>query len=181
MSFFFMLSSWSAFCLVEEVSCWASALLRLPTFLCSGGLRFHHSNTRATQRVSPLSQSRCANRDLKCSYKTVIPYSQNLFPWNIAMFIHSCKLCFLSSAYNELCSQISSPTFMGADSFYVRVNLSIEPLDDPPSLGVSCDDIIHVTDTRYNGKYHWRCSLVDPRTAKHLQAGTMPNYNRCAN
>eukprot|EP00064_Thunnus_orientalis_P013628 superscaffoldBa00002250_g13667 len=81
-------------------------------------------------------------------------------------------------AYSELCSQISSPTFTGADSFYVRVNLSIEPLGDPPSLGVSCDDIIHVTDTRYNGKYNWRCSLVDPRTAKHLQAGTMPNYNR---
>ncbi|XP_044036653.1 caspase recruitment domain-containing protein 10 isoform X2 [Siniperca chuatsi] len=81
-------------------------------------------------------------------------------------------------AYSKLCSQISSPTFVGADSFYVRVNLNMEPHGDPPSLGVSCDDIIHVTDTRYNGKYHWHCSLVDPRTAKPLQAGTMPNYNR---
>ncbi|KAM7386441.1 hypothetical protein PAMA_009183 [Pampus argenteus] len=80
-------------------------------------------------------------------------------------------------AYSELLSQISSPTFVGADSFYVRVNLNIEPLGDPPSLGVSCDDIIHVTDTRYNGKYHWRCSLVDSHTAKNLQEGTMPNYN----
>ncbi|XP_023144470.2 caspase recruitment domain-containing protein 11 [Amphiprion ocellaris] len=81
-------------------------------------------------------------------------------------------------AYSKLCSQLSSPTFLGADSFYVRVNLNIEPHGDPPSLGVSCDDIIHVTDTRYNGKYHWRCSLVDPSTAKPLQTGTMPNYNR---
>ncbi|XP_039974041.1 caspase recruitment domain-containing protein 11 isoform X2 [Xiphias gladius] len=81
-------------------------------------------------------------------------------------------------AYSKLCSQLSSPTFMGADSFYVRVNLNMEPHGDPPSLGVSCDDIIHVTDTRYNGKYHWRCSVVDLRTAKPLQAGTMPNYNR---
>lgn len=89
--------------------------------------------------------------------------------------------CFLSSAYSKLCSQLSSPIFKGADSFYVRVNLNMEPHGDPPSLGVSCDDIIHVTDTRYNGKYHWRCSLVDPLTAKPLQAGTMPNYNRYAN
>ncbi|KAM9346537.1 caspase recruitment domain-containing protein 10 [Symphorus nematophorus] len=81
-------------------------------------------------------------------------------------------------AYSKLCSQLSAPNFMGADSFYVRVNLNMEPHGDPPSLGVSCDDIIHVTDTRYNGKYHWRCSLVDPQTAKPLQAGTMPNYNR---
>lgn len=69
---------------------------------------------------------------------------------------------------------------MGSDSFYVRVNLNIEPHDEPQSLGVSCDDIIHVTDTRYNGKYHWRCSVVDQHTAKPLQTGTMPNYNRFA-
>lgn len=87
---------------------------------------------------------------------------------------------FLPSAYSKLCSQLQAPNFMGADSFYVRVNLNIEPHGDPPSLGVSCDDIIHVTDTRYNGKYHWRCSLVDRQTAKPLQAGTMPNYNRLA-
>nr|XP_020480622.1 caspase recruitment domain-containing protein 10 [Monopterus albus] len=81
-------------------------------------------------------------------------------------------------AYSKLCSQLSSPTFMGADSFYVRVNLNMEPHGNPPSLGVSCDDIIHVTDTRYDGKYHWHCSLVHPCTAKPKQAGTMPNYNR---
>lgn len=69
---------------------------------------------------------------------------------------------------------------MGFDSFYVRVNLNIEPHDEPQSLRVSCDDIIHVTDTRYNGKYHWRCSVVDQHTAEPLQTGTMPNYNRFA-
>ncbi|XP_068605881.1 caspase recruitment domain-containing protein 10 [Brachionichthys hirsutus] len=83
-----------------------------------------------------------------------------------------------AAAYAALCAQMSEPSFKGADSFYVRVNLDIAPQDDPPSLGVSCDDIIYVTDTRYNGKYHWRCSLVDTHTAKSLQTGTMPNYNR---
>ncbi|KAK2833789.1 hypothetical protein Q5P01_017678 [Channa striata] len=81
-------------------------------------------------------------------------------------------------AYSKLCSELSSSTFTGADSFYVRVNLNMEPLGEPPSLAVSCDDIIHVTDTRYKGKYHWCCSLVDKHTAKPKQAGTMPNYNR---
>ncbi|XP_051904205.1 caspase recruitment domain-containing protein 11 isoform X1 [Hippocampus zosterae] len=81
-------------------------------------------------------------------------------------------------AYAKLRSQLSLPTFKGADSFHVRVNLSMEPFGDPPSLAVSCNDIVHVTDTRCNGKYQWRCFLVDPRTVKPLQAGNMPNYNR---
>ncbi|XP_028842332.1 caspase recruitment domain-containing protein 10 isoform X1 [Denticeps clupeoides] len=80
--------------------------------------------------------------------------------------------------YSRLCAEMSSPSFCGADSFYVRVNLDMNPNSDPPCLGLSCDDILHVTDTLYNGRYHWRCTRVDPRTAKPLQAGTVPNYNR---
>ncbi|XP_035381160.1 caspase recruitment domain-containing protein 10 isoform X2 [Electrophorus electricus] len=34
------------------------------------------------------------------------------------------------------------------------------------------------TDTRYNGKYQWRCTCVDTLSAKPLQAGAVPNYNR---
>ncbi|RVE69178.1 hypothetical protein OJAV_G00075230 [Oryzias javanicus] len=80
--------------------------------------------------------------------------------------------------YSRLCSELSSPSFAGPDSFYVRVNLNIEPHGDPPSLSIACDDIVHVTDSKYNEKYHWRCSVVDRVSAKPLQAGTMPNYNR---
>lgn len=80
--------------------------------------------------------------------------------------------------YSKLCSELSSPSFVGADSFYVRVNLNMESHGDPPTLGVSCDDIVHVTDTRHNGKYQWRCSLVDRDTTAPLQTGTIPNYNR---
>ncbi|MEQ2251428.1 hypothetical protein ILYODFUR_010850 [Ilyodon furcidens] len=81
-------------------------------------------------------------------------------------------------AYSKLCSERSSTSFVGADSFYARVNLNMEPHGDPPSLGVSCDDIVHVTDTRHNGKYQWRCSLVDRDTAVPLHTGIVPNYNR---
>lgn len=48
--------SWSKSCLVGEVCCWVSALLRWPTFLCSGGPSRQHLNSRATQRVSLLLQ-----------------------------------------------------------------------------------------------------------------------------
>ncbi|KAJ8254347.1 hypothetical protein COCON_G00209590 [Conger conger] len=83
-----------------------------------------------------------------------------------------------TGAYSRLCAQQSSPSFSGCDSFYVRVNMDIEPQGDPPCLGVHCDDIVHVTDTFYNGKYQWRCARVDPRTSKPQQAGVIPNYNR---
>ncbi|CAL9693660.1 unnamed protein product [Knipowitschia caucasica] len=83
-----------------------------------------------------------------------------------------------SEAFAKLWTEIQSSSFMGADSFYVRVNLNMEPYGDPPCVGVSCDDIVHVTDTRLNGKYHWRCWRVDPNTAMPQQEGTMPNYNR---
>ncbi|KAI5087554.1 caspase recruitment domain-containing protein 10-like, partial [Silurus meridionalis] len=65
----------------------------------------------------------------------------------------------------------------GADSFYVRVNLDLF-LHDEPGLRVTCNDILHVTDTRYNGKYQWRCARVDTHSAKPLQSGAVPNFNR---
>ncbi|KAJ8387567.1 hypothetical protein AAFF_G00152630 [Aldrovandia affinis] len=83
-----------------------------------------------------------------------------------------------TEAYSKLCTQLASPSFSGCDSFYVRVNMDIDPHGDPPCLGVSCDDILHVTDTLYNKKYQWHCARVDVHTAKHLQAGVVPNYNR---
>uniref|UniRef100_A0A3B3V2H9 CARD domain-containing protein n=1 Tax=Poecilia latipinna TaxID=48699 RepID=A0A3B3V2H9_9TELE len=90
------------------------------------------------------------------------------------------RLCRRNFSYSKLRSELSSPSFAGADSFYARVNLNMEPHGDPPTLAVSCDDIIHVTDTRHNGRYQWRCSLVNRETAVPLQTGTMPNYNRWA-
>nr|XP_055051051.1 caspase recruitment domain-containing protein 11 isoform X1 [Misgurnus anguillicaudatus] len=80
--------------------------------------------------------------------------------------------------YSDLAAELLSPDFTGADSFYVRVNLDLSSHGDPPCLRVHCDDVLHVTDTRYNGKYQWRCVRVDKHTAKPLQAGAVPNYNR---
>ncbi|XP_016414910.1 caspase recruitment domain-containing protein 11-like [Sinocyclocheilus rhinocerous] len=80
--------------------------------------------------------------------------------------------------YSRLLAELSSPSFTGADSFYVRVNLDLCHHGDPPCLRVCCDDVLHVTDTHYNGKYQWRCVRVDKHTGAPLQAGAVPNYNR---
>ncbi|XP_048046114.1 caspase recruitment domain-containing protein 10 [Megalobrama amblycephala] len=80
--------------------------------------------------------------------------------------------------YSRLIAELSSPSFTGADSFYVRVNLDLSSHGDPPCLSARCDDVLHVTDTRYNGKYQWRCVRVDKHTGAPLQAGAVPNYNR---
>ncbi|KAG1966976.1 caspase recruitment domain-containing protein 11 isoform X1 [Pimephales promelas] len=80
--------------------------------------------------------------------------------------------------YSRLLAELSSPSFTGADSFYVRVNLDLSSHGDPPCLRARCDDVLHVTDTRYNGKYQWRCVCVDKHTGAPLQAGAVPNYNR---
>ncbi|XP_062843624.1 caspase recruitment domain-containing protein 10-like [Trichomycterus rosablanca] len=79
--------------------------------------------------------------------------------------------------YSALISELSSDSFTGADSFYVRVNLDL-CFRDQPGLSVGCNDVLHVTDTRYNGKYQWRCSRVDVQSGKALQKGAVPNYNR---
>ncbi|XP_067311065.1 caspase recruitment domain-containing protein 10 [Pseudorasbora parva] len=80
--------------------------------------------------------------------------------------------------YSRLLAELSSPSFTGADSFYVRVNLDLSSHGDPLCLRVRCDDVLHVTDTRYNGKYQWRCVRVDKHTGAPLQGGAVPNYNR---
>lgn len=83
----------------------------------------------------------------------------------------------LLSGYSALVTELSSDSFRGADSFYVRVNLDL-CLREQPGLSVSCNDILHVTDTRYNGRYQWRCARVDVHSGKALQNGAVPNYNR---
>ncbi|XP_053539999.1 caspase recruitment domain-containing protein 10 isoform X3 [Ictalurus punctatus] len=83
-----------------------------------------------------------------------------------------------AEGYSRLNSELCSPSFIGADSFYVRVNLDLFLHGEQPSLRIACNDILHVTDTRYNGKYQWRCTRVDTQSAKSLQNGAVPNYNR---
>ncbi|KAL4658045.1 caspase recruitment domain-containing protein 10-like isoform X2 [Arapaima gigas] len=83
-----------------------------------------------------------------------------------------------TEAYSRLCDQMSSSSYVGADSFYVRVNMDLDVSNDHTHLQMHCDDILHITDTLYKGRYQWCCTQVDTQTAEHLRVGAMPNYNR---
>lgn len=65
------------------------------------------------------------------------------------------------------------------DSFYIRVNLNITSQLDNCSLTVRCDEVLHVLDTRHQGRCEWLCARVDPYTGADLaDRGTMPSYSR---
>ncbi|TKS69267.1 Caspase recruitment domain-containing protein 14 [Collichthys lucidus] len=92
-------------------------------------------------------------------------------------------LCHLSlrprqDDYEVLLQQLQSSELSSGDSFYVRVNMSL-PAGPNGTLAVSCNDIIHVTNTRPTGtEDSWHASQVHPCQLLDLQSGTVPNYYR---
>ncbi|KAL6110622.1 card14 [Pungitius sinensis] len=80
--------------------------------------------------------------------------------------------------YEALLQQMQSNETSSGDSFYVRVNLSL-PAGPNWTLPVSCNDILHVTNTRPAGtKDSWYASRVHPSQLLDLQSGSLPNYYR---
>uniref|UniRef100_A0A3B4TE05 Caspase recruitment domain family, member 14 n=1 Tax=Seriola dumerili TaxID=41447 RepID=A0A3B4TE05_SERDU len=94
-------------------------------------------------------------------------------------------LCHLSlrprqDDYEALLQQLQSSEISSGDSFYVRVNMSL-PAGPNGTLAVSCNDILHVTNTRPAGtEDSWHASQVHPCQLLDLQSGTLPNYYRSA-
>ncbi|XP_053531167.1 caspase recruitment domain-containing protein 11 isoform X2 [Ictalurus punctatus] len=80
--------------------------------------------------------------------------------------------------YRRLQKDIEEGRAVSGDSFYIRVNLNISGQLDSCSLSVRCDEVLHVLDTRYQGKCEWLCARVDPYTDKDLEKGTIPSYSR---
>ncbi|XP_062304282.1 caspase recruitment domain-containing protein 14 [Osmerus eperlanus] len=86
-------------------------------------------------------------------------------------------------AYERLLQQMKSDGALSGDSpsgdsFYVRVNMSL-PGGSGGALAVSCNDILHVTNTRPAGPSSiWLASHVHPCQLLDLQGGTLPNYYR---
>uniref|UniRef100_A0A7N8YR57 Caspase recruitment domain family, member 14 n=1 Tax=Mastacembelus armatus TaxID=205130 RepID=A0A7N8YR57_9TELE len=74
--------------------------------------------------------------------------------------------------YAVLLQQLQDNESSSGDSFYVRVNMSLHagPSD---TLAVSCNDILHVTNTRPTGTEDlWHASQVHPCQLLDLQSGT---------
>lgn len=61
------------------------------------------------------------------------------------------------------------------DSFYIRANLALEG-KATGELQVQCNEILHVTDTMFQGRSRWGASRVNPYSMKDGDAGTIPNY-----
>ncbi|XP_060753355.1 caspase recruitment domain-containing protein 11 isoform X1 [Tachysurus vachellii] len=80
--------------------------------------------------------------------------------------------------YRRLLKDIEEGRVVSGDSFYIRANLNISGQLDSCSLSVHCDEVLHVLDTRYQGKCEWLCARVDPYMDKDLEKGTIPSYSR---
>lgn len=82
-------------------------------------------------------------------------------------------------AYRRLQGDVADGTLASGDSFYIRVNLNISGQSDSCSLVVRCDEVVHVLDTRYQGRGEWLCARVDPYTGCDLaERGTLPSNSR---
>ncbi|KAF3851907.1 hypothetical protein F7725_005262 [Dissostichus mawsoni] len=82
--------------------------------------------------------------------------------------------------YEALLQPLQSGEMSSGDSFYIRVNMSL-PAGPNGALAVSCNDILHVTNTRPTGtEDSWRASLVHPCQLLDLQSGNVPHYYRSA-
>lgn len=79
-------------------------------------------------------------------------------------------------AYEKLLVQLQSGEVTSGDSFYVRVNMGL-PRGAGYTLGIRCNDILHVTDT-HSADGSWKASHVQPCNLKDLESGTLPNYYR---
>ncbi|KAM4634344.1 caspase recruitment domain-containing protein 11 isoform 2-T2 [Polymixia lowei] len=82
-------------------------------------------------------------------------------------------------AYRRLQRDLAEGTVTSGDSFYIRVNLNISGQSDSCSLNVVCDEVVHVLNTRHQGRCEWQCARVDPYTGSDLhEKGTILSNSR---
>nr|XP_019962169.1 PREDICTED: caspase recruitment domain-containing protein 11 [Paralichthys olivaceus] len=82
-------------------------------------------------------------------------------------------------AYRRLQRDLAEGSLASGDSFYIRVNLNISGQSESCSLSVRCDEVVHVLDTRHQGRCEWLCTRVDPYTGcDQLERGTLPSNSR---
>lgn len=100
--------------------------------------------------------------------------------WALGQIAGVCHLSLRprQDEYEKLQQHLQSNEASSGDSFYVRVNMT-SPAGPGGLLGVVCDDILHVTNTRAAGpEDSWYASQVHPSKLLDLQSGTVPNYYR---
>ncbi|XP_037331794.2 caspase recruitment domain-containing protein 11 [Pungitius pungitius] len=82
-------------------------------------------------------------------------------------------------SYRRLQRDLAEGPLVSGDSFYIRVNLNISGQSDCCSLSVHCDEVVHVLDTRHQGRNEWLCARVNPYNGSDLaDRGTIPCNSR---
>ncbi|XP_034360534.1 caspase recruitment domain-containing protein 14 isoform X2 [Arvicanthis niloticus] len=90
--------------------------------------------------------------------------------------------CYLSvkintEGYKNLIQDLDAKVVTSGDSFYIRVNLAMQRRGEG-ELHTHCNDILHVTDTMFQGRSCWHAHHVNPYTMKDMEPGTIPNYSQ---
>uniref|UniRef100_A0A673K746 Caspase recruitment domain family, member 14 n=1 Tax=Sinocyclocheilus rhinocerous TaxID=307959 RepID=A0A673K746_9TELE len=96
--------------------------------------------------------------------------------WALGQVQGPCHIT-LRPTYENLLQQLKNGEVMSGDSFYIRVNMTMQE-DVAGSLAVKCNDIVHVTDTHHSIDGSWWASHVHPCHLEDLKSGTLPNYYR---
>ncbi|XP_036919827.1 caspase recruitment domain-containing protein 14 [Sturnira hondurensis] len=79
--------------------------------------------------------------------------------------------------YKKLVQDLEAKVATSGDSFYVRVNLTLEGRAEG-ELQAHCGDVLHVTDTMFQGRSCWHACRVGPYSTQHGERGTIPSYSR---
>ncbi|XP_049996158.1 caspase recruitment domain-containing protein 14 isoform X1 [Alexandromys fortis] len=90
--------------------------------------------------------------------------------------------CYLTvkintEGYKNLIQDLDAKVVTSGDSFYIRVNLAMQRKGGG-TLHAHCNDILHVTDTMFQGQSCWHAHHVNPYTMKDTEPGTIPNYSQ---
>ncbi|XP_038943456.1 caspase recruitment domain-containing protein 14 isoform X8 [Rattus norvegicus] len=90
--------------------------------------------------------------------------------------------CYLSvkintEGYKNLIQDLDAKVVTSGDSFYIRVNMAMQRRGEG-ELHAHCNDILHVTDTMFQGRSCWHAHHVNPYTMKDMEPGTIPNYSQ---
>nr|XP_031541706.1 caspase recruitment domain-containing protein 14 isoform X6 [Vicugna pacos] len=79
--------------------------------------------------------------------------------------------------YKKLVQDMEAKVATSGDSFYIRVNLAMEGRAEG-ELQVHCNDVLHITDTLFQGGSCWHAHRVSPQCTKGTEHGAVPNYTR---
>ncbi|XP_036268094.1 caspase recruitment domain-containing protein 14 isoform X2 [Pipistrellus kuhlii] len=82
-----------------------------------------------------------------------------------------------TEGYKKLVQDLEAKVATSGDSFYIRVNLALEGRAEG-ELPVHCGDILHVTDTMFQGRGCWHAHRVGPYSTRDTDGGTIPTYAR---